>query len=649
MAFKVVSTQSLLHNSRILRPLQPLPPPPPPAAGSGRYVLLVLGNQDGNHASFPLPDQGRVTIGRSRDNDIRIDDPSISRLHAVLHIGEDIRVEDRGSANGTRLRDARLIYGTSTDLRDTAEWSDRPVVPGLPVVVAPGDVIEFGATVVVVQRSVAEQRPRRLWTHTYFEGRLEEECARAERSRSQFAVLRVHVSEAAQAQAEEALAAATRAQDVVASYGPGEYEVLVVDAELPAAEVVQGRVQEELAARGMQSRGGIACYPKDGLSAEALLAKACAGALGTAADETKDNPLIVIAPAMQRLYGIAERVANGTICVLLLGETGVGKEVLAERIHKLSPRANKPFLRLNCAAFPENLLESELFGYERGAFTGAQNAKVGLLESATGGTVFLDEIGELPLPTQGKLLRVLEAKEVLRVGAVKHRPINVRFIAATNRDLEAEATAGKFREDLFFRVSGVCLVIPPLRERVPEIEPMARAFLSQICRDSGRDSVVGLSSEARDWLLRYTWPGNVRELRNVIERAVLLCGSGPITLEHLPGDKADGIAYRPLRSAPLPSTGPRPAPPYVPRSSADRPANPTLPPQRPIQNDLIVDTPDTLRLKIAEAEKQRILRALEACAGNQTRAAAMLGMSRRTLVTRLAEFNLPRPRKNPTP
>ncbi len=611
-------------------------------------MLLVLGNKDGNYASFPLPDQGSVTVGRSRETDIRIDDPSISRRHARLHIGAEIEVEDLGSANGTRLRDARLLYGTSADLRDTAEWSDRKVEPGHRVVVSPGDVIEFGATVVIIQRSAAEPRPRKLWSHTYFEGRIEEECARAERSREQFAVLRIHASQSDQAEAEAGLATATRAQDVVASYGPGEYEVIVVDADPTTAETVRKRVESELQSRGIRVRSGISCYPKDGLSAEALLAKACAGAIGTVQTESRSAPqLVVIAPAMQRLYGIAERVANGTICVLLLGETGVGKEVLAERIHRLSPRADKPFLRLNCAAFPENLLESELFGHERGAFTGALNAKLGLLESANGGTVFLDEIGELPLPTQGKLLRVLEAKEVLRVGSVKYRPINVRFIAATNRDLEAEANAGRFREDLFFRVSGVSLVIPPLRERVPEIEPMARTFLAQICHETGRDRVLALSPEAIDWFQRYAWPGNVRELRNVIERAVLLCSTGTITLEHLPIEKNAEVAYRPLRT-PVQSQPPRVWQHSASASSQDLPPRATVPPVPPSAPGGAEVTRDALKQQFAEAEKASILRALEACAGNQTRAAAMLGISRRTLVTRLGTFKVPRPRKNPT-
>ena len=188
-------------------------------------------------------------------------------------------------------------------------------------------------------------------------------------------------------------------------------------------------------------------------------------------------------PTMQRVHDLAKRVAVGDICVLLLGETGVGKEVLARVIHGLSPRAKGTFLGINCAALSETLLDSELFGHEKGAFTGATAAKAGLLESAQQGTVFLDEVGEMPLATQAKLLRVLEERQVRRVGGLQTRAIDVRFVAATNRALRAMADAGRFREDLYFRLAGVVLTIPPLREREDEIEPLARAFASRRMRD----------------------------------------------------------------------------------------------------------------------------------------------------------------------
>ncbi|MFW5738822.1 MAG: sigma 54-interacting transcriptional regulator, partial [Myxococcota bacterium] len=416
------------------------------------------------------------------------------------------------------------------DSSETVEFADQGVRSGGTMEVFPGDVIELGTAVVVVQHAVSRGRPRRLWAHGYFEGRLEEECARAERNRSTFTVLRLHVGSAADSSAvEHGLAAATRSVDVVAAYGPGEYEVLAVDVDEERGATLRGRIAAELEARGLQPRIGMANYPRDGRNPDRLIARACE----RARDQRKpasEGPLVVVDPAMQRLYALAERVADSKICVLLMGETGVGKEVLAEAIHKHSPRARTPMLRINCAALSASLLESELFGHERGAFTGAGQAKQGLLEAAHGGTVFLDEIGELPLTTQAKLLRVFEGNEVILVGAVKPRRIDVRFVAATNRDLEEGTRQGTFREDLYFRLSGVSLVIPPLRERSAEIEPLARAFMRQFARTDAPQ----ITADALAWLEGYSWPGNVRELRNVIERAMLLAGDDEVRLEHLP-------------------------------------------------------------------------------------------------------------------
>ena len=296
---------------------------------------------------------------------------------------------------------------------------------------------------------------------------------------------------------------------------------------------------------------------------------------------------------------VLERVAASAINVLILGETGTGKEVVARALHQLSPRAAHPMVCVNCAALSAHLLESELFGHERGAFTGAAQAKVGLLESAGQGTVFLDEVGELPLEVQAKLLRVLEQREVLRVGAVKPQPLFARFVAATNRDLEAESERGAFRSDLFFRLNGFTLTIPPLRERRADIEPLARAFVKTAHAQAGRsDGLPRLPAETLSLLREHMWPGNVRELRNAIERALVLCDDA-ILPEHLP-EKVRGRA----------------APHRV-------EAGPTEP----------------------DVERSRILAALDECAGNQTQAAKLLGISRRTLVTRLGDYDIKRPRK----
>ena len=664
------------------------------ASRERRWVLLVIGDQ--TKATYPLPDVGTVSIGRAQGNDVTVDDPAISRRHAILHLGPTIRVEDLGSANGTRVCDAKVFGPRPAEMLKTAEILDRKVPSGGSCEVHPGNVIQVGSTMIVVQHGAATTRPRRLWPHGYFEGCLEEECARAERAdthkgtaRAAFAVMRIHVDEGTPQRAvEEVLSMATRSVDVVAAYGPGEYEVLVIDADPSSlgkvVDEVKRRIIGFLAERGAHARVGTACWPLDGRSPETLLAKACQRV--ESADGADPSPLvaavIVQDPAMQRLYRMAERIADSTISVLLLGETGVGKEVLAETLHRLSSRANKPFVRLNCAALTESLLESELFGHERGAFTGAVQAKQGLLESADGGTVFLDEVGELAVSTQVKLLRVLEARQVMRVGSVKSKPIDVRFIAATNRDLEHEVQMGSFREDLFFRLNGIPLVIPPLRERVTEIEPLARALIAPACRRANRPD-VDIAPEALELLKTYSWPGNIRELRNVIERALLLCGRGPIALEHLPIEKmgatlpvrAARSSMPPAGSASPPTTGPgsgwpsasatwppqsttwpsssssSPTPRTDPRALRGTPTNPaglsprSFGPEADTGSELPLPPSAGLRSGVEQVERDLILRALEQCAGNQTQAAKLLGVSRRTLVSRLEQYELPRPRK----
>jgi transcriptional regulator with GAF, ATPase, and Fis domain len=329
------------------------------------------------------------------------------------------------------------------------------------------------------------------------------------------------------------------------------------------------------------------------------------------------------------------KVAAANISVLVLGETGVGKEVVARMLHDRSPRARHPLVCLNCASLSESLLESELFGHEKGAFTGAVGAKAGLLESANGGTAFLDEVGEMPLSLQAKLLRVLEQREVLRVGAVTPRAIDVRFVAATNRNLEEEIARDRFRSDLYYRLNGFTIVIPPLRQRTDEIEPLARHFVRLACKAGARGS-LDLSAEALAILVAYDWPGNIRELKNVIDRAVLLSSGRRILPEHLPLEKM-GRAIAPKEALAPPSVR------FAPREPAtgelditvSRTGNPTIPPPAPTAPILAG----------GDDERTRIVTALERCVWNQTAAAKMLGIARQTLVTKMEMYNLPRPRK----
>jgi two-component system response regulator AtoC len=317
------------------------------------------------------------------------------------------------------------------------------------------------------------------------------------------------------------------------------------------------------------------------------------------------GPALVSSPALRRLYAEAEQVAVGRLAVLLLGETGVGKEVLAHHIHQRSPRRGGPFITLNCGALAPSLLESELFGHERGAFTGADHAKPGLIEAAHRGTVLLDEVGELPVPVQVKLLRVLENQEVLRLGAVAPQRVDVRFLAATNRDLEAECQAGRFRQDLYYRLAGATFTVPPLRQRPDELPPFVAHFAALAAAEAGV-RCPGVSPEALARLVAHPWPGNLRELRNAVTRAVLLCRGPELLPEHLP----------PLSSGPVAA------------GEVDRPA----------------EAPAGLS-SAQQADRARVLAALQAHHGNQTRAAEALGISRQTFVKKLERYGVPRPRK----
>jgi transcriptional regulator with PAS, ATPase and Fis domain len=312
----------------------------------------------------------------------------------------------------------------------------------------------------------------------------------------------------------------------------------------------------------------------------------------------------IVSDSFRPMLELADRAAPSMISVLLLGETGVGKDVLAERIHRASPRAKGPFLRLNCAAFSPTLLASELFGHEKGAFTGATFSQPGLLQSANGGTVFLDEVGDLPLELQAKLLFVLERREVMPVGAVRPRQLDVRFLSATNRDLPKDVEAGAFRRDLYFRLNGITIAVPPLRARVPEIEGLARLFAYEAARSIGR-ATPELTDEALAVLRGHSWPGNVRELRTVIERAVLLGSEGVVQ----PQDIALAVG------AALP-----------------RAVTAQMPAQAAGVNDGEGPT-----------EQQQIRETLALCGGNQSRAAKLLGISRNTLIARIGKYGLARP------
>jgi two-component system, NtrC family, response regulator AtoC len=305
-------------------------------------------------------------------------------------------------------------------------------------------------------------------------------------------------------------------------------------------------------------------------------------------------------PAMQRVFELVRQVAPARATVLLLGESGTGKERIAKAIHQMSPRAKQPMVAVHCAGLTPTLLESELFGHEKGAFTGAHERRIGRFELAQGGTLFLDEIGEIDASTQIKLLRFLGERTFERVGSNKTITADVRVIAATNKNLSEAVKAGAFREDLFFRLRSLEIVLPPLRERTQDIPPLALAFLREFAEENHK-AIGAVSADALDLLLRYSWPGNVRELRTAIEHAVVLCRGDRVT--------------------------PRDLPPWV-RQSGTVPAAPAAQPAAPEP------------LSVKEAEKDLIIRALKDADGNRTMAAKRLGMSRRTLHRKLHTYQL---------
>ncbi|MDP2313896.1 MAG: sigma-54 dependent transcriptional regulator [Pseudomonadota bacterium] len=313
--------------------------------------------------------------------------------------------------------------------------------------------------------------------------------------------------------------------------------------------------------------------------------------------------LIGVTPSMQRVYALVEKVADSPTTVLLVGESGTGKELVARALHSHSGRRDKPFVSVNCGAIPENLFESELFGYEKGAFTGAVTSKPGRFELADGGTLLLDEVGELPRDMQVKLLRALQERKVERVGGIRPTAVDVRVIAATNVDLAAAVAAGRFREDLYYRLNVIQIRLPPLRERREDIPLLVEHFLARFNERLGKH-VVGVDGAGMAQLMAWSWPGNIRELENVVERGVLLSDVDVLGADSLPGLLP-------------PSGGPTAGP------DADG-----------------VGLKELVRVHTAKLERALILKSLEQEGGNVTRAARRLEISRKSLQLKMKEYGL---------
>jgi DNA-binding NtrC family response regulator len=559
--------------------------------GSRMYILVF---ERGSSWVFELPQSGEIVIGRGENAELRLRDSSVSRRHATLTIDDrKVVLADLGSHNGTFVNTQRI--GAKREL-------------------LPGDSIAICAATLVLYASARAATATPWLSYPELRDRLEEEIERSLRYQRPFAVLCGLLARPEDHDVVNRALSALRGLDHGAWVDPSQLIIVAPETNADEATVMARRIRELLA--GFDVRIGYALCPMDGGDADMLIVSARAAAAGTTGGEVAgastslrtyrigDRNVVVADPAMARLYALVERLARVDLPVLITGETGSGKELAARMLHERSPRRDKELVALNCAAIQENLVESELFGYERGAFSGAHATKQGLLEIAHGGTVFLDEIGELPLAIQAKLLRVLETKRLTRVGDVREREINVRLVAATNRNLQDECDAGRFRQDLFFRLSGAMLSVPPLRDRPRELPLLAELFLSEACRVAKHAAIV-LAPDALSALAGYRWPGNVRELKNVMEYCAATVAGGVVT--------AANLAER--LGPPVAATPPSPSP-AAPRTFV------------PIGDE------------IRALEIQRMTQALEAAGGNQTKAAELIGMPLRTFFTKMRQYNL---------
>ena len=334
--------------------------------------------------------------------------------------------------------------------------------------------------------------------------------------------------------------------------------------------------------------------------------------------ELNTGNIIGRSPALARVFQVLAKVAPTDSTVLVTGESGTGKELLVRALHLNSRRRDKPFVPINCGAIPSELLESELFGHEKGAFTSAIRSRAGRFELADGGTIFLDEIGELSLALQVKILRVIQEKEFERVGGAGAKKVDVRIVAATNRDLEQEVARGNFREDLFYRLNVIPIHLPPLRERGDDVMLLADYFLGGFC-SSKRRQVLTIDSDARDMLLRYSWPGNIRELENFMERMSILCEGAAVQSADLPEKIWSDVEGRPrpeLASPPLPAGF-----------------------AWPVVSDL-KDQGMDLKVFLDTVEERLLREALEMAGGVKNQAAEILGIKRTTLIEKLKKKNL---------
>jgi two-component system, NtrC family, response regulator AtoC len=572
----------------------------PTVIDPGTYLLVF---EDTTTRMVPLPPEGDCVIGRGETCDVRIEDQRVSRTHARLTVkGGQVRVQDLGSQNGTRVNE------------ETIRASH---------LLASGDVVGIGSAVLVFHAASRVTSVSGVLDAASFRARTESELERARQFSRPLTAVQIAFDRVPDLSKVQSILTTILRRADIASWSTAQVLAIV----MPETEADEGTslaqaLLEALNEAHLSARAGIASCPDDALDAETLLAAARTSAMSASAQATAlasstcrvislgSSSVLVADPIMIRLYELIERLAPSPLTVLIAGETGCGKELVAHALHQFSPRASRRLVAVNCASFNESLLESELFGHEKGAFTGAAATKEGVFEASDGGTIFLDEVGEMPASLQAKLLRVLETRHITRVGDTKERAVDLRVVAASHRDLLKDVSAGRFREDLFFRLSGATVWLPPLRDRPRELPLLARRFLTEACQRAGRPELV-LTAGALARLGAHRWPGNVRELRNVMEYMAATIPEGVVEAWHISARLTGASAVVLAKGE---SAEPEPA----------------VQGFRPLAEE------------IRDLEKRRMLEALESSGWNQTRAAGILQMPLRTFVTRFKQLDLGR-------
>ncbi len=585
----------------------------------GPLIALLAAHEKGTKVVLLEP-QVPVILGRMPASGVALSDATLSREHARFTLEDNrVTVEDLGSKNGTYA-------------------GERSVQK---VVVDVGDEVMIGAVRVRVQPLDATGESIGIDGEGRFRQQVEAEVSRAIEFRRPFAFLMLRVVSVGTGEPAasgvrpflDEVRRRLRPVDRIGLYGPDAVQIILPETGVEAAARMARVLAAPLARTETAFVVGVAVHSGVSVSVDELIERACKAARVAALDKPveicpedswvlsaqgdADNDDIVAGARMREVLDVVLRVASSRLPVILLGETGSGKEVIARLIHEQGPRKAKRMVRVNCGAIPKDLVESTLFGHERGAFTGALQLQKGVFEEADKGTVFLDEIGELPFSAQAALLRVLETGAFCRVGSTKEIAVDVRVVAATHRDLEAMVEAGTFRADLYYRLGGVTIDIPSLAERGEDIEPLARRFL-RLANDNNGRKVQGIAPEAMQLLRQYAWPGNVRELRNTIERAVVVARGSVIVPDDLP-TRVRGAAQ-------------------------------ALPTKTATQASAMVETPPSIgeeaapvRGKVQEYEANILRKVLEVHQWNRTEAAKQIGIPLRTLSYRMKVLGIKKP------